>query len=231
MALSFSGSSLPLPEVTLDIARSTILFTTPLLASAEPQPYAFSMAMDGVAVDEGVWNMFDPAAILPRDPGTLTVDVSGDMVLTDDLGTTEMAEAAPGEIRTVSLNAARLAMLGSEVAATGDLTMNEAGAGEAGAAEATPGATPGAPPGATETTPEATPGAVLPVGQIEVTLKGASELIDRLVQVGVVPEEQAMGARMMLGMFAKPAAAEGEMVSTIRFAEDGGIFVNDQQVR
>ena len=39
------------------------------------------------------------------------------------------------------------------------------------------------------------------------------------------------GWNRALSMFAKPGAEEGQLVTTIRLAEDGSIFVNDQQVR
>ncbi len=42
-----------------------------------------------------------------------------------------------------------------------------------------------------------------PTGEINFTIIGANGLIDKLIQMGLMPEDQAMGARMMLGMFAR----------------------------
>ena len=201
LALTFSGSSMPLPEVTIGIDRTSIGLQVPLLEDEEPQPYAFNVSLLDVALDEGLWNMVDPAGILPRDPGTIVLDLSGEMDVDRDVQA-RMADDAGDEIRSVELNTARVAIADAEVEASGRLTLHSSPVGT-----------------------------TLPVGQIEVMLTGVTRLLERLAQAGILPQERAMGTRMMLNMFATPGDAEGQLVSTIRFAEDGSVFVNDQQVR
>ncbi len=74
-------------------------------------------------------------------------------------------------------------------------------------------------------------GGARPVGEISVLLSGAQQLLSRLVQAGILPQDQAMSTQMMMGMFARPGTNEGELVSNIRLTEDGRIFINDQQVQ
>ena len=69
-----------------------------------------------------------------------------------------------------------------------------------------------------------------PTGNINVTIKGVNALIDNLIAMGLLPDDQAMGARMMLGMFARPGAAPDELTSLIEF-RDGGLFANGQQLQ
>ena len=56
-------------------------------------------------------------------------------------------------------------------------------------------------------------------------------LLDTLVGMGLVPEEQAMGARMMMGLFARPGDGEDTLVSTIEVKEDGSILANGQRIQ
>ena len=55
---------------------------------------------------------------------------------------------------------------------------------------------------------------------------------DKLVAMGLVPQEQMMGMRMMMAMFAKPAEGNPDQLnSEIEFREGGQIFANGQQVK
>jgi hypothetical protein len=191
-----------MPQLTLGAGSTSLALTVPILASEEPQPYALGVSLLDVALDDGLWNMVDPAGILPREPGEVTIDIAGDIAVEEDVDARAMADDASDELRSLNINAARIAFADAEVGASGDLTV--------------------------EQSPLGTP---LLVGEIGITLTGGMQLLDKLVQAGIVPEEQAMGTRMMLGMFAQPGATEEELVSRIRLTEDGRVFVNDQQVR
>ena len=199
--LAISGNTMPLPQIAIEIGQASSGFAMPLLASDEAQPYDFTLSMLDVVLDEGLWNMVDPAGILPRDPGAIIVDVSGDVVLNQDADAAGVVEDMTGEVQTVEINTVRLEMAEAKAVASGLLSLTEV-AGE-----------------------------TLPVGELGVTITGFNRLLERLVQAGILPQEQAMGTRMMLGMFAKPGAGADELISNIRFTEDGRIFVNEQQVR
>jgi hypothetical protein len=69
-----------------------------------------------------------------------------------------------------------------------------------------------------------------PTGTINVDIKGVNKLIDNLIAMGILPEDQAMGARMMLGMFTRPGAEPDQVTSVIEF-KDGGLFANGQQLQ
>ena len=48
--------------------------------------------------------------------------------------------------------------------------------------------------------------------------------------MGLVPDDQMMGMRMMMGMFAVPAG-EDALTSRIEFRDDGGIYANGQRIQ
>ena len=74
-------------------------------------------------------------------------------------------------------------------------------------------------------------GIPIPSGTANMMLVGANGLMDTLVSMGLLPQEQAMGARMMLGLFARPGDGEDTLVSTIEVKEDGQILANGQRLK
>ena len=55
--------------------------------------------------------------------------------------------------------------------------------------------------------------------------------MDKLVAMGLLPQDQAMGARMMLGLFARPGEGEDTLVSKIEVSGDGAISANGQRLQ
>jgi Uncharacterized protein conserved in bacteria (DUF2125) len=69
-----------------------------------------------------------------------------------------------------------------------------------------------------------------PEGVIDISINGANALMDNLVAMGLIPEDQVMMARMMIGMFATPVG-EDMLTSKIEFTPEGGILANGQQIQ
>jgi hypothetical protein len=73
-------------------------------------------------------------------------------------------------------------------------------------------------------------GVPAPTGKIDLTLSGGNGLLDKLVAMGLIPQDQAMGARMMMAMFAKPGEGQDVLNSTLEF-RDKGFFANGQRLK
>jgi len=67
-------------------------------------------------------------------------------------------------------------------------------------------------------------------GEASMTLTGGNRLIDGLIAVGVLTEEDASGARMMMAMFME-ATGDDVLTSRIEARADGSILVNGQRVQ
>lgn len=177
----------------------------PASASPDPQPFTFAYGFGGLTLSDGIWGMFDPQSALPRDPADLTVDLSGMARLDVNIFDPEaMADpnVVPGEINSVKINKIDLSALGANISATGELN---------------------SPDGGDLTTP---------VGIITGRLTGINALFDKLSAAGLMPQDQAMGMRMMLAMFTKPDPDNADaLTSEIEFKEGGSIFANGQQVQ
>jgi hypothetical protein len=204
MTLVAAGSQMPLPDLNLAMDSSSWKFDMPLTVSEEPQDFAILLRFDGLTASDAIWSMFDPAGALPRDPATLVVDLGGTgrwfVDITDPALAETPLEGAPGEVQSLSVNEVRLGMAGAELTGAGDFTFDNA------------------------TMPP------VPVGAIDLRLVGGNGLIDRLVSMGALPQEQAMGARMMLGLFARPDG-DDTLTSRIEFTPQGGIIANGQPLR
>jgi len=70
-----------------------------------------------------------------------------------------------------------------------------------------------------------------PDGSIDLRLTGANTLIDKLVEMGLVQDDQAMSARMAMGMVLKSAEGEDALEGTIAVTPDGKVIANGQRLR
>lgn len=203
--VSISGDMIPLPSVNLRFAENTGQLSIPLVPGEDPQDFGMVVKLVGLEIDDMIWGLFDPAGQLPRDPATLIVDVTGKGVLTEDFTDPEFAEnpaaMAPGTLEEVSVNQIQLTLAGAELTGDGDFEFDNS------------------------------LGIPMPSGLANLKLVGGNGLLDTLVGMGLVPEEQAMGARMMLGLFARPGDGPDTLVSTIEMKEDGSILANGQRIK
>jgi hypothetical protein len=199
------SSQMPLPDASLAMDSSSWQFDMPVGVSEEPQDFALLLKLEGLTASDMIWSMFDPTSVLPRDPASLIVDLVGKgnwlVDITDPALDETQLTGAPGEIEALTVRELRLDVAGAELTGTGDLTFNN----------------------------QAMP--PVPVGAINLQLVGGNGLIDKLVSMGLMPEEQAMGMRMMLGIFATPGDGDDTLLSTIEFTSEGGIVANGQPLQ
>lgn len=224
-AAEFTVTGLPAP-ISYSMAETTFDVQMPVLKSDEPAPFKLAYSIGGLSLADGIWDMFDPQKVLPRDPASLDIDVTGLMRLTMDLFDPALAKAAeaagddaagsdgmdatgddaatpnPFEPTEISLNKIALSAVGASFDSSGELRVPESG------------------------------DMTQPVGTLNARIEGVNGLIDRLVQLGVLNSDEVAGYRMMLAMFARPAPEGGDaLVSEFEFREGGEIFANGQQVK
>ncbi len=206
-AVSIVAPGAMMPPIAFQIAASSGELQLPLLSSDGPRPFALVTRLLEVEVSDAIWSMIDPTGGLPRDPANLTIDLSGtgrwSIDVADPVQMAEIEESGelPGELETVDVNALELSLAGAALTGTGAFTFDNS------------------------STPP------VPAGVIDLTIVGANALIDRLISIGLLPEDQAMAARMMLGLFARPGDGEDTLVSTIELKEDGAVLANGQRIR
>ena len=207
-SFTLSSADIPFPQVVLTFAESAFNVLMPVSKSDTPQDFAYLTKFVDFTVSDEVWGMIDPGGTLSREPATVILDAKGTGFWKQDIMDPNAAmdgSEPPGELTSLDLTQLLVKAAGAEVGASGVLTFDN--------------------------TDLATfQGVPAPTGTINVTIKGVNTLIDNLIAIGILPEDQAMGARMMLGMFARPGAGPDELTSVIEF-KDKGLFANGQQLQ
>lgn len=202
LQLGMTSPMFPAPaDVTVGAMSMTLL--SPIMAAA-PADFAVKLQLSQFTLNDEVWGMFDPGAALKREPLDLNIDVSGQTTL--DL--LAMAEAdATGAMppipapQKVDITDITLKVAGAALNAVGAFTFDNS------------------------------MGMPAPLGEATVNVTGANALIDGLIGTGIITEDDAMGARMMMGMFMAPGAEPDSLTSKIEAKEGFAIFVNGQQIQ
>ncbi|MEM9551650.1 MAG: hypothetical protein AAGA05_10770, partial [Pseudomonadota bacterium] len=112
------------------MAESGFRLQMPISKSEEQQDFGLGLKLRGLQLDDIIWNMFDPGAVLPRDAADLDIDLAGKATLDQDLFDPALAEAvrpedmAPGELNALSIRSLLLSIAGATVTGTGDFTFD-----------------------------------------------------------------------------------------------------------
>lgn len=194
-----AAGALPVP-VKVTSGPMEFGMTSPVIANEVAGDYGLVLKLSQFSVNEEAWAMFDPNGALPRDAADIAIDISGKTKM--DLPALVAAEetGVPYVPALESLNITELGLkvAGAALAGTGAFTFDNSA------------------------------GFPMPLGEANVTVTGANALIDGLIATGLMSEDDAMGARMMMGMFMVPGANEDELTSKIEAKEGMQILVNGQ---
>ena len=200
---------LPLSFSAAEIGTSVLM---PLQKSPDAQEFGLEVLLSDFTMSDAIWGLFDPTGQLPRDPATLLVDLSGqakvlfDFLDPDQAAILEETGAAPGELNALTLNKLELNAAGARLTGEGDFTFDNSDL-------------------------ITFDGMPRPLGGLDLKLVGGNGLLDKLVEMGLIPEDQAMGARMMMGLFAVPGDAPDTLTSRIEINPEGQVLANGQRIR
>ena len=211
IAMSMAGAEIPFP-LELSMQQAGFNLMVPVTAGEGEQDFAFALTLGDFTMSDLIWGIFDPSGQLPRDPATVAFDTSGtvkllvDLLDPEEMEKIEEGESMPGELHSLDLNSLTVSAAGAELTGDGSFTFDNSDL----------------------TTFEGMPA---PTGSVNLMLVGGNALLDKLVAMGFVPEEQAAGARMMMGLFAVPGDGEDTLTSTIEVKGDGQVLANGQRIK
>ena len=211
ISIAVTGNELPFP-VTFGMARSGFRMQMPVAQGEETQDFAIAMEFGDFTLSDMIWSLFDPAGQLPRDPATIAFDLTGKGRLFVDLMDPEQMEDlgtsgdTPGELESLSLNSLTVAAVGATLTGDGAFTFDNSDL-------------------------TSFDGVPAPEGAVDLKLVGGNGLLDRLIAMGFVPQDQAMVARMMVGMFAIVGEGEDTLNSKIEVNDQGHVLANGQRLR
>ena len=208
LAVNMTVPNFPLP-IELTLAQYGVGFKMPLAQSEEPEDFGLSLDLVDLTINDALWDLFDAGQVLPRDPATIQLDLSGTATPNVNLMDPEAVMMAgsdmPVALNTLSLNDLRIALAGALITGSGEFTFDNTDL----------------------TTFEGMP---RPEGSALIEMVGLNGLMDNLVTMGLVPQDQIMGGRMMLGMFAR-VTGDDELETKLEINGEGHVSVNGQRIR
>ena len=175
-----------------------------------PRDARLAFNITDFAISDTLWNIADPAEILPREPLTIALAVDAQVTPFFDFLDPAQQESAmmsniPGEVNGVQITELTIRGAGAEITGDGAFTFDN-------------------------TDLLTFDGFPRPEGQATFAINGINGLVDKLIQIGLIPEDQAMMPRMMLGMFATPVG-DDMLTSTIEVNAEGQVLANGQRLR
>jgi len=197
-----------LPPIDIAASGLEVDMQVPLTNDARMR---YMIALRDLTVNDALWGMFDPTALLSRDPAQIVLDLTGAPAWEIDALDLSAWEAAiqggilPLMPSNFSLDAFEITAAGASLTGTGEMNINYDDVAKGGEPK--------------------------PAGAIDLSMSGLNALLDNLIAMGLLPEEQAMGGRMMLGLFAVPGEGEDTLKSRLEINEEGQIFANGQRLK
>ncbi|MCG7495155.1 DUF2125 domain-containing protein [Thalassobius sp. Cn5-15] len=201
------SDDLPFP-VSYSMGETLFDLVVPLAMDDAEQNVKLAVTLADFTMDDALWNLFDRDAQLQRDPATVSFDITGKVKVLADLFDKETLteDVAPGELSEVTLNNLTVRAAGAELTGAGAFTFDNSDLVTFG-------------------------GMPRPEGAIDLALTGANKLLDTLVAMNLVGQDDVMGARMMMGMFAVPGEGEDSLKSTIEVNSEGHVLANGMRLQ
>ena len=208
LSMLIAGGDMPFPELSVMAAEVGLGFLVPLAAADEPSNANVAFRLVDLVLPDDIWNMGDPMGQLPRGPVTAILDASGLVKVLVDLLTPEAMEGAapPVELHALEIGELQFKAVGADLTGAGSFTFDNSDL-------------------------ESFDGLPRPTGALDLRLVGGNALLDTLGAMGLIPQDQMMGARMMLGLFARPGDGPDTLVSKIEVTPDGAVLANGQRIR
>lgn len=202
-------SEFPFP-IEVKLGSYGIGFQFPTGKSEEPSDFSMSFELVDLAISDAIWDLFDGGNVLPRDPATIQLALVGkakSLFNMFDPAEQEAMENAemPYELSAVTLEKLNIEAAGASVKGTGDFTFDNSDM-------------------------QTFAPMPRPEGEATVQINGLNKLIDNLVAMGLVQEQDIMGPRMMMGMFAR-STGDDQMETTVEISPNGQVSVNGNRVR
>lgn len=203
-----AAPDMPVPGFEVAFGEFSASFELPVVASATPRPFAALVRLVDLTVDEGLWSMVDPAEVLARDPAAIVVDLVGELALPFSLFDPQMMMTPefPGELHALRVRELRASAGGATLTGSGAFIFDNEDR-------------------------ETFPGMPRPMGAVDLRLEGGNRLIEGLVQLGLLPPDQAEMARAMLAFFARPGSTPDSFESTLEITPEGAVTANGMPIQ
>lgn len=191
----FNIEGTPLPPFDISLDEFALKLTLPTVDHGGFEEANAVIALRGLEVSESIYSMFDPAQAIPRSAINAVIDMSANVQSQVDWSMPMAAATGNpndvGLVQDITINEVLFTAGGAQVTAEGGATVDNSGPFP------------------------------FPTGKVTITVAGAQALVNSLVQIGLIPQDQAGMAMGMVMAFARPGNAADEFISDIEFSPQG----------
>ena len=209
--LLLSHDDLPFSvEIQLKTIATKILL--PLFSDSNVDPFSLKFELTDVVMSEILWALFDENGVLPRTPISLLLNLNGKTKFSfSDLksaiwATQTASKQFPVGVEELTLQEFHLSGADAAVSSSGNFEFDNSDF-------------------------HTFEGLPRPTGQLEVKAQGIDTLLDRLNQIGLIPQAQALGIQMMLPLFTTSGSVDDELKMLLEVTKSGQILTNGQRIR
>ncbi len=207
---SLTTPELPVGPLEFSVVEMRTKAELPLNISTVPAPFSYSDRFINLSISDNLWALFDPEKLLPRGAATYVLDITGmGNWLVDPLNEefqNRSSELPKGELHSLNLNDLQVSGAGIDLTGSGAFTFNNDDL-------------------------ETFGGMPAPTGKLDLKMVGLNQLMDTLIQIGLLQEDEAFGARMGLGLFTVADDAEDTLISEIEITQDGKVTANGKRLK
>lgn len=208
--ISVNSAKLPGDPIGISASEFSTTLSMPVAISKTPSPFLYKDRYVDVKISENLWALFDPKKMLPHGPATYILDISGTgnwlVDLFDEQSHLDRGKAPKGELHSLEINDLKLNGVGVDISGHGDFTFNNDDL-------------------------ETYDGFPAPTGSLDLKLTGVNQLIDTLIEMGLLPKDQALAARMGLGLFTIAGDGKDELISHIESTDEGHVLANGKRLK
>lgn len=207
LATTVSGSLVPAGPLGATMARATLALSVPTSPAPDLQTARLALDLQGVVPDDRLWALIDPMGALPRTPASATLRADADLASPDP--DPAAAEATGMDLPGLLPRSLRIAEIALDIGAA---SMAGDGAFDIPAG------------------PMGIPDMDQATGAVDLRADGLAGLLQQAMAAGALSMEQAMGAQMLLGMFATQGQGDS-FTSRIELQPGGALLVNGNRLR
>ena len=194
------GPGLPIPPVKIGAGEMAMKLVIPAGAADTPAEMVIDILFADLVIGEGLWSMIDPGKTISRDPAQLDIDIEALVQLDAMAAMAGEDPTSAATIHSLDINQILLSLAGASIQMDGATTFDNSGP------------------------------IPMPLGSLNIDMRGISTLANQLVALGLLDQMQAGMAMGMMMAFAQPGSEADQLVTEITFSENG-ILANGQPIQ
>jgi len=194
------GPGLPIPPIEVGMGELAMKLIVPAGSADAPAEMIIDILFADLVIGESLWSMIDPSKTISRDPAQLDIDIEALVQIDAMAAIATQDPSSAASIHSLDINQLLLSLAGASIRLDGAATFDNSGP------------------------------IPMPLGSLNIDMRGISTLANQLVALGLLDQMQAGIAMGMMMAFGTSGAEADQFISEITFTETG-ILANGQPIQ